>query len=324
MSADIELKSYIDRVLRMKQEQDQLGQDIRDVYAEAKSAGFDKTIMGKLVAHLRKVLKEGDLAVSEQEDAFGTYLLAYNRASGTPLATHAHEGKYDPITGEVFESAASPKLIKTIVDGVQTEIGRKALTAVIDIMIENEEQASVGVPSPVAEPLAARGVEESAVSNSPETATEVPAQDGEGTGLGESLSGKSNTARPASVDAHVNDGRLAGQVSDEVVTVVGAESGTVAIPHSEAVATVATALPSAERVTPHRSGSAAASTGGEHVTLEPSANPHQAGALVGNHAPAINERCQSTVGCPFSHHPNKIVCSPCQKAWESRKVAVPA
>lgn len=69
---------------------------------------------------------------------------------------------------------------------------------------------------------------------SPETANEVPAQDGGGTALDASHGGKSNAARPASVDAHVNGGRLAGEVSAEAVTVVGDESGTLTNSHSQA------------------------------------------------------------------------------------------
>jgi hypothetical protein len=61
----------------------------------------------------------------------------------------------------------------------------------------------------------------------PETADDVPAQDGEGTALGESHGDKSNTARPVSVDTHVKGGRAAGQVVDEALTVDGDESGTV-------------------------------------------------------------------------------------------------
>jgi uncharacterized protein (UPF0335 family) len=102
--SDARLKSFIDRVLRLKTEQDELGKDIRDVYAEAKGEGYDKTVMGKLVAHLRKVLKEGDGAVSEQENVFDTYLLAYHRASGMRVGeedemsprTHAHARTTQP------------------------------------------------------------------------------------------------------------------------------------------------------------------------------------------------------------------------------------
>lgn len=100
------------------------------------------------------------------------------------------------------------KLVATVANGMQTEMGRKALVTALDIMIEREES------------------ELTDNQEQPETASEVPAQDGGGTATGESPSGKSNAARPASVDAHVNGGRLAGQVSVEAVTVVGDESGT--------------------------------------------------------------------------------------------------
>ncbi|WP_426289038.1 DUF2312 domain-containing protein [Ensifer adhaerens] len=142
MSADKQLKAYIDRVLRLKEEQDTLGDDIREVYAEAKSEGYDKTIMGKVVAHLRKVAKSGEDAVSEQEMNFDTYLQAYHRASGTAVATHTHEKKseqFDPLTGEFLDDNVDPKLAHTIVTGLQTETGRAALIAAVDIMIEREE-----------------------------------------------------------------------------------------------------------------------------------------------------------------------------------------
>lgn len=141
MSADKQLKAYIDRVLRLKEEQDTLGDDIREVYAEAKAEGYDKTIMGKLVAHLRKVAKSGEDAVSEQEMNFDTYLQAYHRASGTAVAAHTHEEKserFDPLTGEFLDDV-NPRLVKQVVDGMQTETGRKALIAAVDVMIEREE-----------------------------------------------------------------------------------------------------------------------------------------------------------------------------------------
>lgn len=139
MTADKQLKAYIDRILRLKEEQDALGQDIRDVYAEAKAEGYDKTVMGKLVAHLRKVLKEGDGAIAEAESIFDTYLNAYQRASGMPVAiAHTHEEEFDPITGE-FVEPVNAKLVATVANGMQTEIGRKALIAAVDIMIAREE-----------------------------------------------------------------------------------------------------------------------------------------------------------------------------------------
>ncbi len=48
------LKSFIERVERLNEEQKAIAEDVRDVYAEAKGAGFDPKIMRKLVS-LRKV-----------------------------------------------------------------------------------------------------------------------------------------------------------------------------------------------------------------------------------------------------------------------------
>lgn len=47
------LKSFIERVERLEEEKKALAEDIRDVYAEAKSVGFEPKIMRKIVS-LRK------------------------------------------------------------------------------------------------------------------------------------------------------------------------------------------------------------------------------------------------------------------------------
>jgi len=146
MTADKQLKAYIDRVLRLKEEQDTIGDDIREIYAEAKAEGYDKTIMGKLVAHLRRELKQGAGAVAEAESIFDTYLHAYQRASGTPVAiAHTHEEKFDAETGEILEDI-NPRLVKQVVDGMQTEAGRAALIAAVDILIEQEEAEEENSP----------------------------------------------------------------------------------------------------------------------------------------------------------------------------------
>jgi uncharacterized protein (UPF0335 family) len=129
MSAEAEIKQFIDRVLRLKEEQDTLSEDIREVYAEAKGRGYDKTAMGQVVAHLRKVDKLGSDAIAERETIFGMYLGAYE--TGTSVATHRHEAK---------NGYAQAKLIETVAAGMQTETGRAALIAAVDIMIERDEQ----------------------------------------------------------------------------------------------------------------------------------------------------------------------------------------
>ncbi|WP_342242662.1 GapR family DNA-binding domain-containing protein [Ensifer sp. OTU672] len=145
MSADKQLKAYIDRVLRLKEEQDTLGDDIREVYAEAKSEGYDKTIMGKLVAHLRKVAKSGEDAVSEQEMNFDTYLQAYHRASGTAVATHTHEEKserIDPLTGEFLDDAPVTIIDRTDADGHHIKVTVDPEIAAILARVEAERSAA--------------------------------------------------------------------------------------------------------------------------------------------------------------------------------------
>jgi len=79
------IRSYVDRILRLKEEEDGLKADIKDIYAEAKSNGLDKTALGDLVNHLRKQAKDPEKA-SERSTMFGLYLDAYENA---PSHTHA-------------------------------------------------------------------------------------------------------------------------------------------------------------------------------------------------------------------------------------------
>lgn len=59
------LKSFIERIERLEEEKKAMGEDIRDVYAEAKSTGFEPKIMRKIVslrkANLEKRREEQEL-----------------------------------------------------------------------------------------------------------------------------------------------------------------------------------------------------------------------------------------------------------------------
>lgn len=59
------LKSFIERVERLEEEKKALGEDIRDVYSEAKATGFAPKIMRKIVslrkANLEKRREEQEL-----------------------------------------------------------------------------------------------------------------------------------------------------------------------------------------------------------------------------------------------------------------------
>lgn len=68
------LRSLIERIERLDEERKALGSDIKDIYSEAKSAGFDVKVMRQLIA----IRKREPAEVEEQE----TLLDVYRRALG--------------------------------------------------------------------------------------------------------------------------------------------------------------------------------------------------------------------------------------------------
>lgn len=68
------LRSLVERIERLEEERKALSSDIRDIYAESKSAGFDAKVMRQLV----RIRKMEPAEVEEQE----TLLDLYKRALG--------------------------------------------------------------------------------------------------------------------------------------------------------------------------------------------------------------------------------------------------
>lgn len=68
------LLSIIERIERLEEERKALGGDIRDIFTEAKSAGFDVKVIRQLI----KLRKQEPAEVEEQE----TLLDIYRRALG--------------------------------------------------------------------------------------------------------------------------------------------------------------------------------------------------------------------------------------------------
>jgi uncharacterized protein (UPF0335 family) len=66
------LKSFIERIERLEEEKAGLATDIKDIYGEAKSVGFDPKIMRKLI-RLRKM---DESKRSEEEMLLETYKAA--------------------------------------------------------------------------------------------------------------------------------------------------------------------------------------------------------------------------------------------------------
>ena len=68
------LRSLIERIERLEEEKKALSSDIKDIFGEAKSAGFDVKVMRALI----RVRKQEPAEVEEQE----TLLDVYRRALG--------------------------------------------------------------------------------------------------------------------------------------------------------------------------------------------------------------------------------------------------
>ena len=68
------LRSIVERIERLEEERKGLGDDIKDIYAEAKSAGFEVKVLRQLIS----IRKKDDAEVEEME----TLLDIYKRSLG--------------------------------------------------------------------------------------------------------------------------------------------------------------------------------------------------------------------------------------------------
>ncbi|HUZ33438.1 MAG TPA: DUF2312 domain-containing protein [Xanthobacteraceae bacterium] len=66
------LRSFIERIERLEDERRALSEDIREVYSEAKGAGFDVKVMRQIV----RIRKLDDTERDEQEALLETYMAA--------------------------------------------------------------------------------------------------------------------------------------------------------------------------------------------------------------------------------------------------------
>jgi uncharacterized protein (UPF0335 family) len=63
------LRSLIERIERLEEERKALGSDIKDIYAEAKSAGFDVKVIRQII----RIRKQEPAEVEEQESLLDVY-----------------------------------------------------------------------------------------------------------------------------------------------------------------------------------------------------------------------------------------------------------
>ena len=80
-----QLRALVERIERLEEEKAAIAGDIKDVYAEAKGAGFDTKILRKVVA-----LRKKDHAERQEEAAIlDMYLEALGMLADTPLGQAA-------------------------------------------------------------------------------------------------------------------------------------------------------------------------------------------------------------------------------------------
>lgn len=84
-SPDDRLRLLIERIERLEEERKGIGEDIKDVFAEAKSTGYDPKILRK-VLKLRKMSPDDR---AEMDAVLATYLNAVDLQLALPLAVAA-------------------------------------------------------------------------------------------------------------------------------------------------------------------------------------------------------------------------------------------
>lgn len=73
-----QLRQFVERIERMEEEKRTIADDIRDIYAEAKSMGFDTKILRKVIALRKKDEQER----TEEEMVLDLYLHALGMRQG--------------------------------------------------------------------------------------------------------------------------------------------------------------------------------------------------------------------------------------------------
>ena len=81
------LRSIVERIERLEEERRGLAADIKDIYTEAKSAGFEPKVLRALIAERRKEPSD----VEEERSLLDIYRDALGQLTGTPLGQAAME-----------------------------------------------------------------------------------------------------------------------------------------------------------------------------------------------------------------------------------------
>ncbi len=83
------LMSIVERIEKLEEERKHLQEDIKDIYTEAKSAGFDVKVLRMVIASRKKDQAEWE----EQQALLETYMRALGQLADTPLGQAALEAR---------------------------------------------------------------------------------------------------------------------------------------------------------------------------------------------------------------------------------------
>lgn len=163
--ANDQVRSAFKRWQNLEEEKARVADDLKELFAEQKALGHDTKAM-RAAFRLKVKLDEADPAEAEHEALVDTYLAALD----APRASRAYARE------KIEHFDANPRLIKQVVDGMQTEAGRAALLTAVDIMIARDE-AEENSPETATEREAVAAICEATVSTQPKDVS-LPA-DGE-------------------------------------------------------------------------------------------------------------------------------------------------
>lgn len=82
-----QLQAIVERIEKLEDDRSILAEDIKDIYVEAKSSGYDPKIIKKLVA----LRKKDPSKLAEEEALLDTYKAALGMLADTPLGRAAME-----------------------------------------------------------------------------------------------------------------------------------------------------------------------------------------------------------------------------------------
>lgn len=80
-----QLRAFVERIEKLEEEKKAIADDIKDVYAEMKSTGYDAGAMRKIIARR----KQDATKLQEQEAIMEVYMHALGMLADTPLGAAA-------------------------------------------------------------------------------------------------------------------------------------------------------------------------------------------------------------------------------------------